>query len=172
MRDTPQGGRTCQTRNRRKSITANRALYRVVQRIDPLGSVHRKTSSWQTKGKPRPRPDGTAMSRSPSPPASDLAPLPAAEELTPLPEFKAAGTASLDLDGLLAEQPLRLHEDVRDGCGGQLWPAGLVLAKHMVRAHRDQLADARMWVPPSRLGLIMPSGRRTLTSVSPLVMTA
>jgi len=83
------------------------------------------------------------MAHSPSAAASDLASLPLAEDLTPLPEYKAAGTASLDLDGLLTE-PLQLHEDVRDGCGGQLWPAGLLLAKHMLRHHQDTLRDARI----------------------------
>ncbi|KAL8394922.1 hypothetical protein RB595_002746 [Gaeumannomyces hyphopodioides] len=64
-------------------------------------------------------------------------------DLTPLPEYKKAGTTTLDFDGLLSA-PLRLHEDLSSGCGGQLWPAGMVLATHMLRYHRDRLADARM----------------------------
>ncbi|KAL8392663.1 hypothetical protein RB595_002746 [Gaeumannomyces hyphopodioides] len=64
-------------------------------------------------------------------------------DLTPLPEYKKAGTTTLDFDGLLSA-PLRLHEDLSSGCGGQLWPAGMVLATHMLRYHRDRLADARI----------------------------
>lgn len=81
--------------------------------------------------------------RSPSP---EFSPLAFDEDLAPLPEYKAAGTTELDFSGLLAE-PLKLHEDLSSGCGGQLWPAGMVLAKHMLRYHRDRLQHARMSVP-------------------------
>jgi hypothetical protein len=80
--------------------------------------------------------------RSPSP---EFSPLAMGEDLAPLPEYKAATTTALDFDGLLAE-PLKLHEDLKTGCGGQLWPAGMVLAKHMLRYHREKLGKARMWV--------------------------
>ncbi|KAF7552310.1 hypothetical protein G7046_g7446 [Stylonectria norvegica] len=56
----------------------------------------------------------------------------AAEDLTPLPSLKAAGNTHIDFDGSLS-LPLMLHEDVRTGCGGQTWPAGMVLGKHMLR---------------------------------------
>jgi len=79
-------------------------------------------------------------SRSSSP---EFDPLAFDEELTPLPEYKAAATTALDFDGLLPA-PLKLHEDLKTGCGGQLWPAGMVLAKHMLRYHRDKLQDARI----------------------------
>jgi hypothetical protein len=46
--------------------------------------------------------------------------------------IKASGISHIDLDGLLTA-PLRLHEDLAEGCGGQLWPAGMVLAKYMLR---------------------------------------
>jgi protein N-lysine methyltransferase METTL21A len=84
--------------------------------------------------------------RSPSPESPDYS---TGEDLTPLPEYKAATITVLDLDGLLAE-PLKLHEDLKDGCGGQLWPAGIVLAKHMLRYHRDKLEKARMSVSKSQ----------------------
>ncbi|PNY26195.1 Uncharacterized protein TCAP_03870, partial [Tolypocladium capitatum] len=79
------------------------------------------------------------MSRSPSPP---LDPVAVSEDLTPLPSLKKAGNADIDFDGQLA-QPLKIHEDVRSGCGGQTWPAGLVLGKHMLRYHGRELHDAR-----------------------------
>ena len=78
--------------------------------------------------------------RSPSP---EFSPLAFGEDLAPLPEYKAAGLTALDFSGLLGE-PLKLHEDLAAGCGGQLWPAGMVLAKHMLRYHRDRLQHARM----------------------------
>lgn len=66
-------------------------------------------------------------------------------DLAPLPVYKSAATAGFDFDGLLA-QPLRLHEDLTSGCGGQTWPAGMVLAKHMLRYHQKDLRDSRMYV--------------------------
>ncbi|AEO55864.1 hypothetical protein MYCTH_2124828 [Thermothelomyces thermophilus ATCC 42464] len=78
--------------------------------------------------------------RSPSP---EFSPLAFGEDLAPLPEYKAAGTTEVDFSGLLGE-PLKLHEDLKSGCGGQLWPAGMVLAKHMLRYHRERLQSARI----------------------------
>ncbi|POR34666.1 Uncharacterized protein TPAR_05127 [Tolypocladium paradoxum] len=78
------------------------------------------------------------MSRSPSPP---LDPVAVSEDLTPLPSLKKAGNADIDFDGQL-DQPLKIHEDVQSGCGGQTWPAGLVLGKHILRYHRRELQDA------------------------------
>ncbi|KAK7608163.1 putative methyltransferase-domain-containing protein [Phyllosticta paracitricarpa] len=59
------------------------------------------------------------------------------EELVSLPEYKAPGTSKLDFDGLLAHRPLELHEDLKGGCGGQLWPAGMVLSRYLLRKYRD-----------------------------------
>jgi hypothetical protein len=80
------------------------------------------------------------ISRSPSP---EFSPLAIGEDLTPLPTYKDASTTSIDFENLL-EPSLLLHEDLKSGCGGQLWPAGMVLAKQMLRYHRDDLKDARM----------------------------
>jgi len=80
-------------------------------------------------------------SRSPSP---EFSPLSMGEDLTPLPAYKAATTTSIDFDSLLSP-PLLLHEDLKSGCGGQLWPAGMVLSRQMLRYHRDDLKTARMW---------------------------
>ncbi|KAI1810877.1 putative methyltransferase-domain-containing protein [Poronia punctata] len=66
----------------------------------------------------------------------DFSPLAIAEDLTPLPTYKEAGTTETDFDGLLpAERKLRLREDLANGCGGQLWPAGMTLARYMLRYH-------------------------------------
>ncbi|TWU72415.1 hypothetical protein ED733_002402 [Metarhizium rileyi] len=80
------------------------------------------------------------MSPSPSP---LLDPLAVSEDLTPLPSLKQAGDARIDFDGQLPES-LAYHEDVRTGCGGQTWPAGLVLGKHMLRYHKKEMLTARI----------------------------
>ena len=82
------------------------------------------------------------ISRSPSP---EFSPLAITEDLTPLPIYKAASTTSIDFSKLL-DPPLQLHEDLKSGCGGQLWPAGMVLAQNMLRYHKNSLKDARMYV--------------------------
>lgn len=75
----------------------------------------------------------------------DFSPLALADDLTPLPAYKAAGTTETDFDGLLpAGRPLRLREDLKDGCGGQLWPAGMTLARYMLRYHAKDLVGKRM----------------------------
>ena len=71
------------------------------------------------------------MSRSPSP-ENDIFSL----SIIPDRANKAASTTSTDFDGLLLE-PILLHEDLKDGCGGQLWPAGMTLAKYMLKYHQD-----------------------------------
>ncbi len=53
-------------------------------------------------------------------------------------EQKVAGTTDITFDGLL-DQPLLLHEDLKEGCGGQLWPAGMVLSKYMLTYHKTDL---------------------------------
>lgn len=67
------------------------------------------------------------------------------EDLVQLPNIKVAGTSEIDFDGLL-DQPLRLHEDLKEGCGGQHWPAGMVLAKYMLRRRRNSLDGKTMSV--------------------------
>lgn len=70
-------------------------------------------------------------------------PVTISEDIAPLPSSKVSGVASVDFDGVLSK-PLKVHEDVRSGCGGQTWPAGMLLGKHLLRYHKDRLADARM----------------------------
>jgi hypothetical protein len=66
------------------------------------------------------------------------------EDLVQLPVMKAAITSLIDFDGEL-DPPLRLHEDLAQGCGGQLWPAGTALTKYMLSMHRDTLKDKTMF---------------------------
>jgi len=81
-------------------------------------------------------------SRSSSPEPS---PLTIGEDLTPLPTYKAAATSTISFSDLLSP-PLKIHEDLASGCGGQLWPAGMILAKYMLRYHREDLKEAKMFV--------------------------
>ncbi|KAI8934468.1 hypothetical protein NX059_009196 [Plenodomus lindquistii] len=62
------------------------------------------------------------------------------QDLVPPAPIKSAGVSEIDFDGLLSP-PLKLHEDLRNGCGGMLWPAGMVLGKYMLRKHQSDLAD-------------------------------
>jgi hypothetical protein len=67
------------------------------------------------------------------------------EEFVQSPVHRPAGTSSIDFDGLL--QPgLKLHENLANGNGGQAWPAGMVLAKYLLRRERDGLKDCSMSV--------------------------
>ncbi|KAF4970955.1 hypothetical protein FZEAL_9944 [Fusarium zealandicum] len=79
-----------------------------------------------------------------SPSSSPLMdPVSISEDLTPLPTLKTIGVAQVDFDGVLS-RPLKLREDVRSGCGGQTWPAGMLLGKHLLRYHRDRLSNGRI----------------------------
>lgn len=60
------------------------------------------------------------------------------EALVPPRDSKPAGCTNVSFDGLL-EEPLLLEEDLKEGCGGQLWPAGMVLAKYLLNQHRSNL---------------------------------
>ncbi|KAI4755126.1 hypothetical protein E4T52_12855 [Aureobasidium sp. EXF-3400] len=67
------------------------------------------------------------------------------EELVPVRELKQAGVMEVDFDGLLST-PLRLEEDLKKGCGGMLWPAGMVMAKYLIRQDKDMFKDKTMFV--------------------------
>ncbi|KAG8624360.1 hypothetical protein KVT40_007427 [Elsinoe batatas] len=67
-----------------------------------------------------------------SPPQDDFLSGLISEDLVKSPDHKTAGVSTNDFDGLL-KTPLLLHEDLKEGCGGQLWPAGMVLSKYLLR---------------------------------------
>lgn len=67
------------------------------------------------------------------------------EELVPVRELKQAGVMEVDFDGLLST-PLRLEEDLKKGCGGMLWPAGMVMAKYLIRHDKEMFKDKTMFV--------------------------
>lgn len=89
-----------------------------------------------------------------SPASSDLATFDISESLVPARKIKGIGHSNVSFDGLL-DEPLLLKEDLAKGCGGQLWPAGMVLARYLLRQHRSGLADKTMFVftsPLSEMG--------------------
>ncbi|MCJ1389245.1 hypothetical protein MMC18_002101 [Xylographa bjoerkii] len=63
-------------------------------------------------------------------------PLHISEDFLPSRPPKTASTTNLSFSGLLSP-PLRLHEDLKDGCGGQLWPAGMVLARYLLERKEE-----------------------------------
>ncbi|ETN36451.1 uncharacterized protein HMPREF1541_08729 [Cyphellophora europaea CBS 101466] len=73
------------------------------------------------------------QSRSPSP-ENDIFAVP--DFIVPPREIKTAGSTDLTFNGILPA-PLKLHEDLAEGCGGQLWPAGMTLAQYMLAYHKN-----------------------------------
>ncbi|KAI9805581.1 MAG: hypothetical protein M1825_000832 [Sarcosagium campestre] len=54
------------------------------------------------------------------------------EDLVPSRPARVSSTSHLDFEGLLSFQPLQLHQDSGPGCGGQAWPSGMVMARHLL----------------------------------------
>ena len=66
------------------------------------------------------------------------------ESLVPVRSAEASGVSAVSFDGLL-KKPLLLQEDLKEGCGGKLWPAGMLLAKYLLR-RQSTLAHKSMSV--------------------------
>lgn len=81
------------------------------------------------------------MSRSSSEPEQDAGVFAISEDLVQSPSHKPAGQQSIDFDGAL-DPPLLVHEDLAKGNGGQVWVAGMRLAKYLLRRKRDELRKA------------------------------
>ena len=79
------------------------------------------------------------------------------ESLVPAREYKTTQVCDVTFDGLL-ENPLFLKEDMKGGCGGQMWMAGMVLAKYLLRHHRSSLSGKTMYVLHTHFPLL-PSAR-------------
>jgi hypothetical protein len=65
------------------------------------------------------------------------------DTLIPPQAHKLPGITVTSFGGLL-DPPLLLHEDLKEGCGGQLWPAGMVLSRYMLTHHKTDLAGKAM----------------------------
>ena len=68
-----------------------------------------------------------------------------AEDLVPLRDEEVQSTISIHFDGLL-HPPLTLKQDMKEGCGGKTWPAGMVLAEYLLRCRLDSLKAKTMSV--------------------------
>lgn len=66
------------------------------------------------------------------------------EDFVQSPTHRIAETTTIDFDGLL-KPSLRLHQDLSEGNGGQAWPAGIILAKYLLRRKRDEWKDCAMF---------------------------
>ncbi|OKL58907.1 hypothetical protein UA08_05797 [Talaromyces atroroseus] len=86
--------------------------------------------------------EGDDYTPTPSEPGSDSegSHLLIGESLIPVRERKPPGTTVVTIDGLLKD-PLLLMEDLKEGCGGQLWPAGLLLSRYMLEEHATDLVE-------------------------------
>lgn len=69
------------------------------------------------------------------------------ESLVPSREEHLNPLVSLDFDGLL-ESPIQIHQDAKEGCGGRLWPAGMLLSQYLLVKHRKTMAHKTMLVYP------------------------
>ncbi|KAJ5381015.1 uncharacterized protein N7496_003443 [Penicillium cataractarum] len=79
------------------------------------------------------------MERSLTPESDPDVPFNVSDSLAPPRDIKTAGTTTTNFDGLLQE-PLLLKEDLKNGCGGQLWPAGMVLATYLLSQHSKDMS--------------------------------
>lgn len=60
------------------------------------------------------------------------------DDLVPIRKQLSPGRlTTTTLDGTLTKQPLKIVEDLTSGCGGQLWPAGMALAKYCIGRFKD-----------------------------------
>ncbi|KAF2707093.1 hypothetical protein K504DRAFT_50053 [Pleomassaria siparia CBS 279.74] len=80
---------------------------------------------------------------------------------------KTAGVTTIDFDGLLST-PLQLHEDLKNGCGGMLWPAGMVLSKYLLRHQKENLSGkeiVELGAGGGLVGLAVALGCTTTTTI-------
>ena len=77
------------------------------------------------------------MSESP-----DASALNISEDFAPTNPPKLAGQTTLTFSGRLSP-PLILHEDLKESCGGQAWPAGILLGRFLL-SRRHELRGKRV----------------------------
>jgi len=71
--------------------------------------------------------------------SSDDEALRISDDLVPIREQLSPGRlTTTTLDGTLTKQPLKIVEDLTSGCGGQLWPAGIALAKYCIGRFKEK----------------------------------
>ena len=68
------------------------------------------------------------------------------EDLVPFrDEDRPRENIYLDFSGLL-NPPLQLKQDLKEGCGGKTWPAGMALADYLMRCRINQVKGKTMLV--------------------------
>jgi hypothetical protein len=77
-------------------------------------------------------------------PSEAFSHLSVSEDLVPSRTEQQSQIVTLNFKGLL-NPPLKLQTDVSE-CGGQLWPAGMVLAEYLLRNKMDELRGKTMFV--------------------------
>ncbi|KAM5443964.1 Protein-lysine N-methyltransferase efm6 [Microsporum ferrugineum] len=92
------------------------------------------------------------------------------DSLVPPREIQCAGTSTVSLDGIL-NPPLQLREDLKEGCGGQIWPAGVVLSKYMIENHASDLLGKTIIELGSGSGLVGLAVARGCATDSPVYIT-
>ena len=92
------------------------------------------------------------------------------DTLIPERDNKQAGTTSVSFDGLLAP-PLLLHEDLKGGCGGQLWPAGMVLSKYLFQYQKASLNSSNIMEIGAGGGLVGLAVARVCDLHTPVLIT-
>lgn len=75
---------------------------------------------------------------------ADAAGLEVSEDLICSRPLEAPTVTTTDLDGAL-DTPLKILENFTE-CGGRVWPAGVVLARYLLRRHADGLQEKTMSV--------------------------
>ncbi|KAJ6107935.1 hypothetical protein N7523_009258 [Penicillium sp. IBT 18751x] len=108
------------------------------------------------------------MERPVSPSNPDL--FDVSDSLAPPRVNKLASTTTLNFDGLLKD-PLYLKEDLKDGCGGQLWPAGIFLAKYLLSHHSSDLSGKTIVELGAGGGLVGLAVARGCKAASPIYIT-
>lgn len=72
------------------------------------------------------------------------------EDLAPSSALPSSRIITLSFSGLLSP-PLQIQTNVSQ-CGGQLWPAGMVLSEYLIRHHLDDLRGKKMFVRSEDFG--------------------
>ncbi|KAI5288776.1 Methyltransferase-like protein 21D [Ascosphaera aggregata] len=81
-----------------------------------------------------------------------------------------SATTSVHFNHLLSP-PILISQDLRNGCGGQTWPAGMVLSKYMLRNHSNDLSNKTVLELGSGGGLVGLAVARGCQISPPLYIT-
>lgn len=96
-------------------------------------------------------------------PFSGFEELSISEDLVSSPSIRPSQISTLDFGGLL-DPPLRIQSDETE-CGGQLWPAGMMLVEYLLRNEKEELMGKTMFVVRSDVSLrLIPTSTEHLSA--------